>query len=63
MPRDGDLDLTGLEVDPGRVRAATAVDVEEWEAELASQAELYDKLSRTLPASLRLQRELLRARV
>ncbi len=63
VPRDGDLDLEGLEVDPGRVRAATAVDVEEWEAELASQAELYDKLSRTLPASLRLQRELLRARV
>ncbi len=62
-PRDGDLELSGLEASRESVAAATRVDLAEWEQELASQAEWFEKLGPTLPHPLALQRELLLERV
>jgi len=39
------------------------VNLDEWQAELESEKEWFDKLGKTLPRSLALQRELLLARV
>jgi phosphoenolpyruvate carboxykinase (GTP) len=63
VPREGDLDLKGLDVAPERVRQATAIDPSEWATELESQRELFDKLARTVPRAITLQRELLAAKL
>jgi phosphoenolpyruvate carboxykinase (GTP) len=63
VPRAGDLDVAGLGLTPEQVRAATNIDLAEWGPELESQGELFTKLERTLPASIRLERELLMARL
>ncbi len=62
-PRAGDLDLTGLNATPAQVAAATTIDLGEWQAELESQAEWFDKLGKTLPRPISLQRDLLLERV
>jgi phosphoenolpyruvate carboxykinase (GTP) len=56
-PRAGDLDVSGLS--GADVAAATAIDLAEWEAELESQAEWFQKLGRTLPPALEFQRQML----
>jgi phosphoenolpyruvate carboxykinase (GTP) len=56
-PRDGDLDLRGLEATD--IAAATRIDLGEWEAELESQAEWFRKLGKTLPPVLEKQRQML----
>jgi phosphoenolpyruvate carboxykinase (GTP) len=61
VPRPGDLQLEGLRIDPERVRAATAVQLEEWQRELESQREFFEQVGATLPRALALQRELLLA--
>jgi phosphoenolpyruvate carboxykinase (GTP) len=61
VPAAGDLDVTGLDLSPERVRAATAVDREEWKAEIESQSELFERLGRTMPGELKRERERLRA--
>jgi phosphoenolpyruvate carboxykinase (GTP) len=63
VPRAGDLDVDGLDLTPDQVRAATKIDLAEWGPELESQGELFTKLERTLPATIRLERELLTARL
>ena len=63
VPRAGDLDVTGLDLTPEQVRQATAIDLTEWGSELESQGELFTKLERTLPPTIRLERELLMARL
>jgi phosphoenolpyruvate carboxykinase (GTP) len=63
VPREGDLDLTGLDLPPEHLAAAMAVDRGEWRAELESQGELFDKLDATMPAALRLERQLLQAKL
>jgi phosphoenolpyruvate carboxykinase (GTP) len=63
VPQAGDIDTTGLDLTPEQVRAATKIDLAEWGPELESQGELFTKLERTLPAAVRLQRELLMARL
>ena len=63
VPRAGDLDVTGLDLTPEQVRQATAIDLTEWGSELESQGELFTKLERTLPPTIRLERELLIARL
>jgi phosphoenolpyruvate carboxykinase (GTP) len=62
-PREGDLDLRGLDAPAESVAAATRVDLTEWEAELESQAEWFRSLGPTLPAELEMQRQLLLASV
>jgi phosphoenolpyruvate carboxykinase (GTP) len=61
VPREGDLDLAGLDVRPEQIQAATRVEPTEWAPELESQAELFAKHERTMPKTLVLEREILRA--
>ncbi len=63
VPRPGELDTTGLDVSAEQVRKATSIDLAEWGPELESQGELFTKLERTLPKPIRLERELLMARL
>jgi phosphoenolpyruvate carboxykinase (GTP) len=63
VPRPGDLDLSGLDIEPERFRAATHVDVDDWKRELHSQAEFFDKIGPTMPPALEMQRKLLLANI
>jgi phosphoenolpyruvate carboxykinase (GTP) len=63
VPRPSDIDTQGLDLTPDQVRAATKIDLAEWGPELESQGELFTKLERTLPAAIRIERELLIARL
>ncbi len=56
-PRVGDLDVSGME--GADVAAATRIDLKEWEGELESQAEWFQKLGKTLPPALEYQRLML----
>ncbi len=62
VPKAGDLDLSGLDIDSERVDEATAIDLDEWREELASQGEFFETLGERMPKALKLQRELLVAR-
>ena len=57
VPREGDLDLGGVKASTEEVAAATRIDLGEWEKELDSQTEWFDKLGKTLPRAISLQRE------
>jgi phosphoenolpyruvate carboxykinase (GTP) len=63
VPRMEDLNLSGLDVKEETVREAMKVDLGEWEEELESQKEWFEKLGKTLPRPLALQRETLLERV
>jgi phosphoenolpyruvate carboxykinase (GTP) len=63
VPQTGDLDLRGLDAPREHVEHATRVDLGEWEFELESQKEWFDKLGKTLPPQLELQRQALLAAV
>ncbi len=63
VPGVGDLDLRGLDAPPGDVEAATRIDLAEWEYELESQEQWFQKLGATLPAALELERKTLLWRV
>lgn len=63
VPRPGDLDTDGLGLTPEQVKQATSIDLAEWGPELESQGELFTKLEKTLPPAIRLERELLIARL
>ena len=62
-PKAGDLDLTGVDATAEQVAAATKIDLGEWQEELESQAEWFEKLGKTMPKPLVLQRDLLLERV
>jgi phosphoenolpyruvate carboxykinase (GTP) len=59
VPREGDIDLSGLDIKSEAFKAATAVDMEEWKQELTSTKEFFDSIGTTMPLALKLQRELL----
>jgi phosphoenolpyruvate carboxykinase (GTP) len=63
VPKAGDIDLTGLDAPREAVEAATRVDLTEWETELVSQKEWFDKLGRTVPKALLQRREQLLEKV
>jgi phosphoenolpyruvate carboxykinase (GTP) len=63
VPRPGDLDLQDLKISEEDVEEATKIDYDEWAKELEQQGEWFDQLGPTLPQALRLQRELLIARL
>ena len=62
-PVAGDLDLTGMEASKDSVEQATRIDLGEWQHELEDVKEWFDKLGKTLPVQLELQRQLLLASV
>jgi len=63
VPREGDLDLSGLDISSEKLHQATGVDLDEWKAELESHGEWFASLGSTVPHSLLRQRELLLALV
>jgi phosphoenolpyruvate carboxykinase (GTP) len=59
VPYAGDLDLGGLDLPREDLEQATRIDLGEWEYELESQKEWFDKLGPSLPPQLELQRRML----
>ncbi len=63
VPKAGDLDLSGLDVPAEQVDEATHIDLDEWKTELDSMGEQFEQLGPKVPRVLKLQRELLLARI
>ena len=63
VPKAGDLDLSGLDIDHDQVDEATHIDLQEWKQELQSLDEYFEKLGPSMPNVLRLQRDLFLARL
>jgi phosphoenolpyruvate carboxykinase (GTP) len=63
VPKQSDLDLSGMAVPLEDVDAAEAIEPKEWLDELKDQEEFFAKLAATMPRELVLQRELLMARL
>jgi phosphoenolpyruvate carboxykinase (GTP) len=61
VPRQGDVDLSGLDISAERFDLATRVSPKEWMAELDSHGAWFDSLGPTVPDALKKQRELLMA--
>lgn len=59
VPREGDIDLSGLPIRSEDFREATAIRYKEWKAELAMAAEFFKTIGPSMPKALLLQRELL----
>ncbi len=53
VPGPTDLDLDGLVIAPDQLRAALAVNPAEWQTEISSAAEFFDKIGPSLPSALR----------
>ncbi len=58
VPREGDLDLSGMDITPEAFREATAVRVAEWKKEIEMQGEFFESIGPTMPPALELQRKL-----
>jgi phosphoenolpyruvate carboxykinase (GTP) len=63
VPRPEDINLNGLDLTNEAVAKIMDVDLAEWETELESQQEWFDKLGKTLPRPISLQRDVLLERV
>lgn len=59
VPREGDLDLSGMTIDSESFREATAVRADEWIEEIRLQGEFFGTLESHMPHTLELQRQLL----
>jgi phosphoenolpyruvate carboxykinase (GTP) len=59
VPRPGDLDLSGLDISPEQVEAASAINVDEWRRELEDQKSFFDQIGDRMPRALTLYRELM----
>ncbi len=63
VPKQGHIDLSGLDIDPARVDEATAINEAEWKTELESQKPFFDQFGDKLPPALELQRQMLLSRL
>jgi phosphoenolpyruvate carboxykinase (GTP) len=63
VPRPEDINLNGLDLTNEAVGKIMDVDLAEWETELESQQEWFEKLGKTLPRPISLQRDVLLERV
>jgi phosphoenolpyruvate carboxykinase (GTP) len=63
VPKEGDIDLQGLEISEEQVQQATSIDMNEWREELRTQGDFFEQLGKTAPEALLLQRKLLMSRV
>jgi phosphoenolpyruvate carboxykinase (GTP) len=59
VPREGDIDLSGLDIPSDDFREATAIRYEDWKSELSMARDFFDTIGPSMPQALRLQRELL----
>jgi len=58
VPREGDIDLSGLDLAPGAFEEATSIRLDEWMREYDDQRAFFERLGSTVPRELLLQREL-----
>jgi phosphoenolpyruvate carboxykinase (GTP) len=63
VPKAGDLDLSGLHIPHEQVDAATHIDLDELKSELESHGEFFETIGPSMPKALKLQRELMLARI
>ncbi|MFO0599889.1 MAG: phosphoenolpyruvate carboxykinase (GTP) [Myxococcaceae bacterium] len=63
VPKQGHIDLSGLDIAPETVDAATAIDEGEWKAELESQKQFFDQFGDKMPKTLELIRQQLLSRL
>ena len=63
VPVAGSLDVSGLDMDPAAVEAVTAVDVEEWRAELPQIEEWFARIGDHLPTGMHDELDALRLRL
>jgi phosphoenolpyruvate carboxykinase (GTP) len=63
VPKAGDLDLSELAIDPDTIDEATHIDMNEWKTELESMNEFFEKMGPKLPKVLKIQRDLMLARI
>ena len=63
MPKPGDLDVTGLDIDPDALADLFAVDRDSWLAEADLTAEYFAKFGDKVPAELYAQLEAIRTRL
>jgi phosphoenolpyruvate carboxykinase (GTP) len=63
VPKQGHIDLSGLDIPPETVDEATNIDDNEWKIELESQKSFYDQFGETMPKTLELIRQQLLSRL
>src|SRR5215468_3229881 len=63
VPKAGDLDLSGLDIQHEAVNEATSINLQQWKTELESQEEFFEKFGDRMPQALQLQRKLLLSRL
>ncbi len=63
VPKQGHIDLSGLDISADTVDEATHIDEGEWKAELENQAEFYKQFGDRLPKTLELIRQQLLSRI
>ncbi|MFZ5442142.1 MAG: phosphoenolpyruvate carboxykinase (GTP) [Myxococcota bacterium] len=63
VPKQGHIDLSGLDIPPETVDAATHIDENEWKIELESQKTFFDQFGDRMPKTLELIRQQLLSRL
>ncbi len=63
VPKEGHIDLSGLDIPPETVDEATSIHPEEWRTELDSAGEFFKSVGDKLPNTLEMTRQLLKSRL
>jgi phosphoenolpyruvate carboxykinase (GTP) len=63
VPKQGHLDLSGLDISPEQVDEATSIVESEWKTELESQKQFFEQFGERMPRTLELQRQQLLSRL
>jgi phosphoenolpyruvate carboxykinase (GTP) len=63
VPKQGHIDLSGLDIDPAKVDEATHIDEAEWKSELISQQQFFEQFGERMPKALELIRQTLLSRL
>jgi phosphoenolpyruvate carboxykinase (GTP) len=63
VPKQGHIDLSGLDIDPAKVDEATHINDAEWKDELISQKQFFDQFGERMPKTLELIRQTLLSRL
>jgi phosphoenolpyruvate carboxykinase (GTP) len=63
VPKEGHIDLSGLDIAPEKVDEATSIVEGEWKSELESQQEFFGQFGDQLPKTLELMRQYLLSRL
>ncbi len=63
VPKQGHIDLSGLDIDPAKVDEATSINEAEWKDELLSQRQFFEQFGDRMPKTLELIRQQLLSRL